>query len=329
MVVPADVSVIIPAYNAESTIKRCVESILAQSLKTLEVIVIDDGSTDATRRVLLSIDDARLHVLHQKNQGQGMARNAGLKAARGRYVGFVDADDEVLPDMYENLLRCADAAQADMAACGILDRFENGETQVRLQVLEQVVDITDRAAYFEQFILANRHGFEVCNKLFCRSFLLSHALWFHSNDEVFAEDLLFNLEAVLHLKRVAFLSTPYYQYHHHDGSHSKTWPIKRLNKIMHLWKIYLETVEDDAVSRQAQRLAALVILMYAARASACGKAGKAAAYAAICDRKVLGYIKTSRQITPTLRHKLLTTAILLSPPRLRLGIVKHHYYEMK
>ena len=100
------VSVIVPAYNIAPYIERCVQSLCEQTLESIEIIVVDDGSTDGTQGLCKSLasHDSRIKVITQENQGVSAARNAGIKAARGKYIGFVDGDDFVRPNMYESML---------------------------------------------------------------------------------------------------------------------------------------------------------------------------------------------------------------------------------
>lgn len=113
------VSIIIPAYNVEQYIHECVLSVLHQTEKDIEVIVVDDGSTDKTSSILkqISHDDERLIVISQPNQGQPKARNKGLEVANGEYVQFVDSDDTLLETMTEKLLMTAEESEADIVVC--------------------------------------------------------------------------------------------------------------------------------------------------------------------------------------------------------------------
>ncbi|MDR1569370.1 MAG: glycosyltransferase, partial [Oscillospiraceae bacterium] len=100
------ISVIVPIFNVELYLKRCVDSILAQTYKNLEIILVDDESPDACGAICddYANMDERVRVIHQKNGGLSAARNAGLDIATGAYIGFVDSDDYILPEMYEKLL---------------------------------------------------------------------------------------------------------------------------------------------------------------------------------------------------------------------------------
>ncbi|WP_195931988.1 glycosyltransferase family 2 protein [Turicibacter sanguinis] len=111
------VSVIVPVFNGELYIQKCVESLLKQTLKEIEIIVVNDGSTDNTLNIVSQYQDSRLKVISIKNQGQGKARNIGVQEAKGRYLGFVDSDDYIKEDMFEELYECANKKQADLVIC--------------------------------------------------------------------------------------------------------------------------------------------------------------------------------------------------------------------
>ena len=124
-------SVIVPVYKAEKTLRQCVDSLLAQTLGDLEIILINDGSPDGCEAIL--DDYARRYpgIVRTKtvsNGGQGRARNFGLEIAQGDWLGFVDSDDWVLPEMYETLITAAEREGADIAVCDILRCFEDGST---------------------------------------------------------------------------------------------------------------------------------------------------------------------------------------------------------
>src|SRR5690606_21293510 len=110
------VSVIIPVYNADKFLARCLSSIISQTLKNIEIIVVDDGSTDTSRDILKKFADRdnRIVIIRQRNQGVSIARNAGLAIARGEYVGFVDSDDFVDPGYFESLYTTAIEKGADI-----------------------------------------------------------------------------------------------------------------------------------------------------------------------------------------------------------------------
>lgn len=123
------ISVIVPAYNAQDCLEKCIESILAQTFEDFELIVIDDGSKDATAEICdaWAAKDARVRVLHKENGGVSRARNSGLDMAVGELISFVDADDHILPEAYETMLRAMEEHGADTALCNFLAEAPNGE----------------------------------------------------------------------------------------------------------------------------------------------------------------------------------------------------------
>ena len=109
------VTVVVPVYKVEKFLERCVTSLKNQSLRDIEIILVDDGSPDTCPAMCdaFAMQDVRIRVIHKKNGGLSSARNAGLKAASGKYVGFVDSDDDVEPDMYEKMLAVIESENVD------------------------------------------------------------------------------------------------------------------------------------------------------------------------------------------------------------------------
>lgn len=129
------VSIIVPAYNAESTIAKCIDSILGQTLVDLELIVVDDGSTDKTGAICSSYNDNRLIYKRKENGGVSTARNVGISLARGEYIGFVDADDYITPDMCEKMYEACIRVKADICVCDYEIVFDNGKKEVYTDLL--------------------------------------------------------------------------------------------------------------------------------------------------------------------------------------------------
>lgn len=126
---PPDISVIIPVYNAEGTLERCLKSVTATSIEAMEIICINDGSTDNGASLLAEWTerDPRIKVYTQANAGVSAARNLGLQHVTGRYLAFVDADDEVTPDYLKNLLQAAEQYRADVVVCGQQQHTASGQ----------------------------------------------------------------------------------------------------------------------------------------------------------------------------------------------------------
>ena len=154
-------SVIVPAYNAEKTIRESLDSILHQTRPVDELIVVNDGSSDGTERILQEYRDAYpacFQFCTVENGGQGRARNIGFDLSTGDWIGYVDSDDWIDPEMYERLIAAAEIEQADLALCEVLAHFPDGSTA------KEHIYREDRAMAAAGF--AN-------NKLFRRSLIIS------------------------------------------------------------------------------------------------------------------------------------------------------------
>lgn len=135
-------SIIVPVYNSEKYLKKCVESILNQSYKKLELILVNDGSTDSSQAIcnyFLSVDQRRVKVIHKENEGPSLARKVGLEYANGEYVTFVDSDDYIQKNMYEKMLSIAIDQNADIIQCGYSRVKEDGELIEKHEMNYEVV----------------------------------------------------------------------------------------------------------------------------------------------------------------------------------------------
>ena len=126
------ISIIVPVYNVESYLKKCVDSIINQTYQKIEVILVDDGSSDGCAQICDEYQDIdnRVRVLHKKNGGLSSARNAGIGIATGEYLGFVDSDDYIANDMFEVLINNIKQNDADMAVCGVFECFEGTSPKI-------------------------------------------------------------------------------------------------------------------------------------------------------------------------------------------------------
>lgn len=188
-----ELSIIVPVYKVEKYLPKCIDSILAQTFTDFELILIDDGSPDRCGEVCdaYAARDSRIRVIHQKNQGVSAARNAGLDVACGTYLGFVDSDDWIEPEMYETMIATAKEKQVDVVVCGITDISEDGS------VLNQYLLSENRYSNSEDLLSVlfdkpNPLGGGCCNKIFVRS-SISHVRFRHGI--VMAEDWIFLFES--------------------------------------------------------------------------------------------------------------------------------------
>jgi glycosyltransferase involved in cell wall biosynthesis len=324
------ISVIIPAYNGGATIGRCIESVIGQSLRELEIIIIDDGSSDNTYDIASSYaeKDGRIRVIRQEHMGQGAARNAGMDCAAAEYIGFVDCDDTIEPEMYLNMLERIEQSGADVVQCNILDVFENGTKLIQLPIFEQDVAVFDRRKYFSEYVFRNLHSSECCNKLVRAELIKNHGIRFRKNSEVFAEDLLFNLELALHLKSIAFLGDTYYNYYQHSSSHSKQNGEGKILLLFNLFEIFGKKLSDPGLIAETGNLATLIILINLSHILDTD-AGRAFARQILKRRDLRLYIRYSLKCLKRPHQKLIMLLLLMLPVNARVFLVKLYYENMK
>ncbi|MCL2572616.1 MAG: glycosyltransferase [Defluviitaleaceae bacterium] len=224
------VSVIIPVYNAADFLFRCLDSVLAQTHTHLEVILINDGSVDQSGNICdqYAQHDNRIKVIHQKNGGVSAARNVGLNYATGDWVGFVDADDWIEPNMYEKMIDAACKSNRQIVVCGHSDHRLSGTIHAKsFPKLAGTIE-PDRAAV----ILLSDKYFEgyPWNKLFKRKHLLRTSARFDEKIH-FCEDVLFSLQLFLQSDGICYI--PDVLYHHciNENSAMVMFKEKRLTEL--------------------------------------------------------------------------------------------------
>ena len=308
------VSVVIPVFNGEKTIARCIDSVVCQTLSDIEIIIVNDGSTDGTLNVLNETCDDRVRIITIPNSGQGMARNRGIEAATGEYLAFVDADDTIEKEMLDIMYTSAKKENADVVQCNLYDIYERGEKRIQLETADETVEIADKGAYTDTYITPCRHSYEVCNKLIKRSVIGD--LRFKDTRKYFSEDLLFNLELISRIKRITFISTPLYNYYQNDTSHLHTGYEKRLAGLQLLFRDYIKTAQGEM--RSAASYTAAMVLTYSA--GACAESETARKMLAGDEFK--GYIKNALKRKCKASHKIFLTAMHLAPLGVKIKLCK-------
>lgn len=211
--VKPDVSIIIPVYNVEKYLKKCVKSVQNQTLKNIEIICVNDGSTDASPQILreLAAKDTRIVVVDQKNAGAGAARNTGVGLVHADYFGFVDSDDELYPGMYEDMYKKAIQLDADMVISGRIETtfgedfyFPTKNSEINFEDLE--------ASPFtcEDFPELLQNVF-LWNRLYSTKFWKKNELKIPENRK-FAEDLLICEQTSVLAKRIGYVRGMHYRY---------------------------------------------------------------------------------------------------------------------
>lgn len=229
------ISIIIPVHNQEKHITRCLDSILNQTYSNIEIIVVNDGSTDNTAIFVdkIALSDNRVNVIHQKNAGPGSARNTALDHAKGEYIGFVDSDDFIESNMYQTMIDAALMHNADIVQCGYEHVSPDNISILWSNYVERIIEGEYNCAH-EYSAQKDINNFLWC-KLIKRSVIGSKRF-----PPLFAsEDTFFLIQVFCYCKRMVLINEHFYKYVQYDESLSRSsFSIKKMDviksgKLMH------------------------------------------------------------------------------------------------
>lgn len=243
-------SLIVPVYNVVQYLDRCVSSILAQTYSQFELILVDDGSSDGSSKLcdLYEKQDDRIKVIHKENGGLVSARKKGVVAAKGEYIGFVDGDDWIEPEMYEHLINAAIEYQADMVLGGCIEDVNGQNIDKVNQIMQGVYDkkrlqeeVYPYMLCMEDFLKMGVQPY-TCNKLIRHKLAVDHIMTV--DDRIcIGEDVAVVISALLHADKVVI--TDYCDYHYCIRGASMMWQYgnaeKELENLCILHK-FLQTV---------------------------------------------------------------------------------------
>jgi len=208
------VTVIVPVFNAEKYIHKCIQSLLDQTYKNIEIILVDDGSTDRCPQICdeYAAQYQQVRTIHQKNTGVSSARNHGLEMATGTKIAFVDSDDWVQPAMIEEMVSVAEEHAADIVICDWVI-FEHGEEKGEAQT--QAIHNSAPMEQIRDEFLMDYHPNYMCNKLFNKD--LFTGIRFPENMKYY-EDMYIHAELFCRCKKAFYLAKPFYCYRIHVSS---------------------------------------------------------------------------------------------------------------
>lgn len=235
-------SIIVPVYNmaAEKKLEYCLDSLVGQTVTDYEIIAVDDCSTDESWEILQSYEKRfpeKFHAVHLAvNRHQGGAKNAGLKMAQGEWIGFIDSDDWITPDMYERLIGKAEETGADLAGCDYCLTSEHSMKvgQVVHNNKKSQTGILDDGKR-RSLIL---DGGSLVVKIFRRSMILRHELWFPEN--IFYEDNALGNSYLVLAEHFEYIEEPLYYYYQHEASTVHTISEKRCEDRCEAGRLMLE-----------------------------------------------------------------------------------------
>lgn len=208
------ISVIVPVYKVEKYLDQCVASIVSQSFSDLEIILVDDGSPDNCPAMCdnWAKRDSRIRVIHKENGGLSDARNAGVTAAKGSFIGFVDSDDITPPDMYQVLFSLMEQDDSDIAACGIKQFWDKNTPPHRMTSSGKYSFTTEEALH--ELILERHLKQPVWYKLYRRTTIINIPFPVGK----YHEDVFWSYQAIGAARRVSVVDFPCYLYRQHPNS---------------------------------------------------------------------------------------------------------------
>ena len=234
------IRIIVPIYNVGKYLPKCIESILNQTFKNFELILVNDGSTDNSGVVCddYAKKDTRIKIIHKSNGGVSSARNAGLYVAKGEYIGFVDPDDYIDKNMYEKLYRLCIDNNSDIAICRF-NREINGKIQNK-ESTEEIIELNNMEAMNELF-KGNLYRFSLCNKLFSKK-CFNDVLF---PEERIHEDLSTTYKLFANSKKAVYINYCGYIYVRRENSIlTSTYNEKRLQAFI-AWDEIIEFIDKN------------------------------------------------------------------------------------
>ena len=251
--IPA-ISIIVPCYNVEKYLERCMKSLLNQSLENLEIILVDDGSPDkcpilCERYAQL---DKRVKVIHKQNAGLGYARNSGLEIASGEFIAFVDSDDFVDFDMYSSLYAFAAKNNCEAVFCGYKKEKKTGIWIESHEFKEDIVLDKDEKISFMLGMIASppeekierKYAMSVWRAIYKRDLIEKYNIRFLSEREIGSEDLPFNISFLMKSNRIGLINKMFYYYCYNGSSLTKTFKKEKFQAYVKLFNILSKEVKD-------------------------------------------------------------------------------------
>ena len=245
------VSVIVPVYNVEKFIDKCLNSLVKQSLKEIEIIVVNDGTKDNSQKIIDKYvkkypDKIKSYI--KENGGQGSARNYGLKKASGEYIGYVDSDDFVEKDMYKKLYNKAKENNYDIVVCGNYNVSEDYQNKnIDAFINNYNTDLEN--IFFGKMA--------VWNKIYKRDILIKNKLEF--KEKVWYEDLAFTLKAIMNSNTFAFIDEPLYDYLIREGSTMNNSNVQRNLEILDAFNDILSYIQHNKKEEYFSKIEFLAI----------------------------------------------------------------------
>lgn len=217
-------SVIIPVYNSENYLVKCLNSIIYQTLKDIEIIIVNDGSTDNSQSIIdnFKSNDSRIISIEQTNGGLGAARNSGIEIASGDYIAFIDSDDYIDLSMFEKMYNLGKKYSAEIVMCDLVKVDDNGK---EFKYLPQSPQLADKIVLKNDFTIFGEMSCFACNKIFKTSLFNKHRF----KSRLHFEDIELVPKLVLDSTIISKINEPFYKYYERNDSITRTHTEKGLD----------------------------------------------------------------------------------------------------
>lgn len=332
------ISVIIPVYNVETYLRRCVDSVIGQDYTDLEIILVDDGSSDSSGAICdeYARKDGRIKVIHQENMGLYGARNTGMGAAVGEYISFIDSDDWIEEGTYSYMMKIVDAWHPDMIRFGF-KKIMNGRTIADKRLPYQEGLYEGEAVRTLQLDTISNEGIldykktrilSACSVLYRRELIVKQGICFMSEREILNEDYLFVLQASQAATSIYVSDKTFYCYDTREGSITMSYRhnmISRKKKLFHMYCHSLDMNDRDVRIRLKNFY---IDCIYACIVNECsGYRSRTESVAAIRgllqDAKLQRYLTDNRRLIRSVR-----TSCICFLMRHRLAVAMYDSYRL-
>lgn len=239
-------SIIIPVYNVEKYLRRCLDSVINQTFKNLEIIIINNASTDDSQNIIdeyKNKDNRIISIINKENIYQGESRNQGLKISTGEYITFVDSDDWLEKEMYEEMIDLILKSKADIVECNFKATNTNDGSMYIRSLIPSFKKNNPAIDKYIMHLNKNELGVVVWNKIYSSKIIKENQIKFEDNKKVFGEDLLFNLEIMHYTHFLITINKPLYNYFIRNESVSHRKDFISLDKITNIIKLFIENTK--------------------------------------------------------------------------------------
>lgn len=244
------VSVIVPVFNTEQYLSRCIDSLINQRYENIEIVLVDDGSTDNSGAICEQYSfDKRIKIIHKKNGGLSDARNAGLALANGTFVSFVDSDDYIDLDFFSNFAMQTIVHDADVVVCSF-NKIQNGICQKHIRKGIATHKIYNQKEFIELSIKNKCLEAASCFYIYKTSFIFNNNLFFKKG--IKHEDMQFLMRFVLKANSFVYLDSNFYYYDTREGSIMTTFDLTKYSDAISIYKEWEElfrTIDDKVLKK--------------------------------------------------------------------------------